>query len=164
MRPTPGELLILARTLAAVVHSDQYRRGTGAPYIGHVRRVAQRAPNGRAEIIAYLHDTIEDTAVTAYTLEQVGFPADIVRDVVALSRFPNETYLEFINRTASDGSDDALRVKLADLEDNLSDDWSGSTEGLRARYIKADAIIRAELKRRELAALRQGAVDQNVPA
>jgi len=159
----------LAQALARVKHTGQVRKGPAAePYFNHVSRVANRAfvyatEAGlglnlalRARIVAYLHDLLEDTNMTAADLRRVGFDWTTVDDVVALSReeyrsphafMPaSENYFDFIERGTQDLSDEGLIVKLADLADNLSDDWGGHS--LRARYIKADLMVRAELKNR----------------
>lgn len=145
--PTGRELLDLAIALARVAHHGQSRKGTGEPYFNHLERVARRVAGWRAQTIAFLHDTIEDTKLWGADLERMGFPWDIVRDVLALSRTEHETYREFIERTIRDGSDDALRVKLADLQDNLSDPWVSETK-LAERYIPAQQTVLAELNRR----------------
>lgn len=144
---TGAQLLELARALATVVHAGQSRKGEGEPYIQHVERVAGRVTGWRAKTVAFLHDVIEDTAVTPYMLETLGFPREIVRDVLALSRREGETYADFIGRTIRDGSDDALAVKAADLTDNLTDPWAAKTD-LAQRYLPAAARIRQELERR----------------
>lgn len=150
--PTPVQLLNLAKALAAVAHAGQTRKGPAQePYFRHVERVAGRVSSPRARTVAYLHDVIEDTRVGPYTLQVVGFPVDIVADILALSRREGETYADFIARTIETGSDDALKVKLADLEDNLSDPHTAGAD-LTSRYIPAAARILEELERRRSAA------------
>jgi (p)ppGpp synthase/HD superfamily hydrolase len=182
MSATAQELLRLAEALARVKHASQKRKGTGEPYVNHLLRVEARVSGPRRKTIAWLHDLIEDQGVTPRELRHMGFPWDIIDDVVALSRpgqvapaLPKpsathvfvkkgagsgseerpfiwegrrETYFEFIDRTIREGSDDALYVKLADLSDNLHDDWTDASPSLRARYIKADIMVRAALHRR----------------
>ena len=143
----PAHLVNLARALAHVVHSGQTRKDGGSA-TEHVERVAERVAvqrGIRAEIIALLHDTIEDTSVHDITLLDIGFPEDIVRDVYALTRETRETYAEFIERTIDDGSDDALYVKLADLQDNLKH----PIQNLESRYRRAHDQIIAELLDRQ---------------
>jgi (p)ppGpp synthase/HD superfamily hydrolase len=139
-----GEILLAAsQAIGRLAHAQQVRKGSGEPYYQHLDRVAGRVIGWRAKTVAYLHDLIEDTPVTGLTLEQLGFPPDIITDVVALSRAPGETYAAFIDRTIRDGSDDALQVKLADLADNLHDrSWPNRP---RERYIRADAKVRSAL-------------------
>lgn len=148
-----AQLLELARSLALVVHAGQSRKGTGEPYFDHLRQVASRVGSLRAKTIAYLHDMIEDTDVTYSTLHRIGFPNDILYDVRALTRhfFKPEPYVEFIERTIRDGSLDALRVKYADLQDNLADPWVEAMT-LTERHIPAAAKVLAEIIRREPAA------------
>jgi (p)ppGpp synthase/HD superfamily hydrolase len=106
--PTGEELLALAEALAPVAHAGQSRKGTGEPYVNHVRRVAGRVKGWRAKTIALLHDVIEDTRITEAELFLIGFPRDVIEDVNALSRRVSETYFDFIARTIRTGSDDAL--------------------------------------------------------
>lgn len=149
MEATGEELLELARALGRVVHAGQSRKGSGEPYFNHLERVAGRVTGWRAKTIAYLHDTIEDTPVLYNTLIRAGFPRGLVNDVEALTRFEDtETYFEFIERSIEAGSDDALYVKLADLADNLHDPSGWASESHRARYIKSDVMVRAELLKR----------------
>ena len=136
-------LYALAVALARVKHDGQTRKGSGEPYLNHLHRVAGRVTGTRAQTVAYLHDLVEDTDMTLGALLSLGFNEDIVRDVDALSRRADETYAQFIQRTVDEGSHDALLVKLADIADNMADrSWA---EAPRARYIKADAAVRAEL-------------------
>lgn len=147
MQPEGQHLLDLARALARVVHAGQSRKGTGEPYFNHVDRVAARVEGWRAKTIAYLHDTVEDTPLGPFALAAMGFPRDLVDDVLALSRWEMETYAAFIDRTIRDGSDDALRVKLADLQDNLADPWVKTTD-LESRYLPAVAKVAVALAER----------------
>lgn len=147
---TGHQLQRLAHALATVAHAGQSRKGEGEPYVRHVERVAGRVGGWRAKTIAYLHDLIEDTPITEADLLRIGFPADVVRDVVALTRLGGETYTEFISRTLDTGSEDALRVKLADLQDNLTDPWASETK-LAERYLPAARRVTEELKRRRTA-------------
>ena len=146
---TETQLLNLAKSLATVVHAGQVRKGEAEPYINHVQRVARRVfhLSWRAVAIAYLHDVIEDTPVTAEGLIDMGFPPTLVLDVYALSRKVGETYKDFIARTIRDGSLDALNVKLADLQDNLNDAWVSETK-LQERYLPAAKAISDEIARR----------------
>lgn len=156
MHASSTDLLKLAEALARVKHAGQKRKGSGEPYFNHLLRVAERVEGTRRKTIAFLHDLIEDQNVSPFDLRNLGFPWDIIDDVLALTRIEEsgngsvwtETYLEFIERTIREGSCDALYVKLADLADNLHDDWPEAPSTLRARYIKADLMVRAALHRR----------------
>lgn len=91
----------------------------GYPYINHLLRVSSKMKNKTEKTVALLHDIIEDTDVTAEELLELGFSQDIVDAVCILSRTQNETYAEFIDRIASSQNKLAIKVKLADLEDNM---------------------------------------------
>jgi (p)ppGpp synthase/HD superfamily hydrolase len=68
-------------------------------------------------IAAVLHDVIEDTTCTLDTLRREGFPAEIITALDHLTRRQAEAYADFINRVKENGL--AVKVKLADLEDNM---------------------------------------------
>lgn len=143
-------LLTLAQAIAVVAHKGIYRKGdVGEPYFNHCQRVADEQPTWRRKVLAYLHDTVEDTPVTLQALIDVGFPLDIVQDVAALSRhiYGQEEYTAFIERGCREGSIDALLVKLADLTDNLSD-CEAVAPGLSRRYQKAIVTVRDEIEKR----------------
>ena len=73
---------------------------SGAVYIFHPIRVAERCTTEEEKIVALLHDTIEDTSVTPeYLLKQV-FPRTIVDAVLGVSRRDDETYEEFVRRAS----------------------------------------------------------------
>jgi (p)ppGpp synthase/HD superfamily hydrolase len=104
-----------ARSLAARLHDGQTDKN-GKPYIGHLHRVASYVTGEDARIAAYLHDSIEDTGVTAELLVEYGVPAHVVEAVVVLTRSDRvapEAYYAEIRAHAL-----ALEVKLGDLADN----------------------------------------------
>jgi len=68
-------------------------------------------------IVALLHDTIEDTDVTAQTLYNYGFPKRIVEAVLSVTRQKGELYQKFIERCCANTI--GKIVKMHDLEDNL---------------------------------------------
>lgn len=134
--------------IAAEAHEGQ-TDNQGQPYIGHVSRVALRAIGIAHEyhitddadvdkIIAagLLHDTIEDTDLTAYELLTKGVSKEVV-DIVTLLTRQDETYAEFIQRIVDSGNKLAMIVKLADNADNLDPTRGPLPEGMIKRYTKA---------------------------
>ena len=108
-----------AIALAADAHRGQlYPAPEPEPYILHPLRVMLAVSPGRAQIVAVLHDVIEDTELTLDDLRQRGFDDDTVHAVDLLSKRAGEPYMEYINRLAPDAL--AREVKLADLDDNLA--------------------------------------------
>ncbi len=147
-----------AEAFARRAHASQTDKG-GAPYAGHLGRVAARARAHaeRLELgdevaalcaqVGWLHDTVEDTDTTADDLRAGGFDSAIGA-VLALSRPEGPPYLDWVQAIADSGDLPAIIVKLADNEDNLdpSRKLTGS-DGLRQRYEASAAILRAALDR-----------------
>ncbi len=110
------ELLAKALKIAAQAHFGQQDR-YGAPYILHPLRVLNRVSTIEEKTVAALHDIIEDTDYTAEDLRREGFPEGIIAAVLAISKNPGEAYNDYIERLSYNPL--AIRVKLADLEDNM---------------------------------------------
>lgn len=114
-----SDLVQLAREIATRAHQGQTDKA-GAPYITHPARVAARvAGDPKAEMVAWLHDVVEDTSVTLDDLAR-DFPADVVSAVDAITRRPDEDPGAYYRRVAADPL--ALKVKYADLDDNSAPD------------------------------------------
>ena len=77
-------MLEKALILAAKAHTGQVDKG-GAPYILHPIRVMLACEEEKEKIVALLHDTLEDTALTAADLRRAGFPEEIVQAVCCLN-------------------------------------------------------------------------------
>ncbi|OWR30863.1 GTP pyrophosphokinase [Saccharibacillus sp. O23] len=108
--------LARAIALAAQYHEGQTDKG-GRPYIFHPLRLMLKALTEEEQIVAVLHDTIEDTDLTLDDLRRDGFSNEIVEAVDRLSRRDDETYHEFILRIKKNRL--ASRVKILDLQDNM---------------------------------------------
>ncbi|MBR3412673.1 MAG: HD domain-containing protein [Bacteroidales bacterium] len=105
-----------ALQIARTAHAGQ-RDKAGADYILHPLRVAAGCRTAEAKVVALLHDTIEDTPVTADHLRQQGFPDEIVEAVLSVTRGEGEPYEQYILRAAQNPL--GCEVKIADLEDNM---------------------------------------------
>lgn len=73
---------------------------------------------GEAQIVALLHDVVEDTNVSLASLKKKGYQPSIVAAVDALTRRRGESYGQYIRRLSSNRL--ARQVKLMDLKDNLA--------------------------------------------
>jgi (p)ppGpp synthase/HD superfamily hydrolase len=111
--------LDIARAIAAIAHRGQVDKA-GQPYIQHPQRVADRvALQGGSErdvVVAWLHDVLEDSDLTADDLLAAGVDSSAVREVEALTHekgVSNEDYWDAINPRYT-----ARKVKLADIADN----------------------------------------------
>lgn len=67
--------------------------------------------------MAMLHDTLEDSDLTADDLIIEGFPKVIVDAVVCLTRKTDQDYMEYVHKVAKNPL--ATAVKLLDLADNM---------------------------------------------
>ncbi|MBX7221538.1 MAG: HD domain-containing protein [Blastocatellia bacterium] len=108
--------LARAIAIAATAHQEQ-RDKAGAPYVLHPIRMMLRMNTEVEMMAAVLHDVIEDTPWTLEQLQAEGFSEEVVAAVDCLSHRPDEPYSEFIERIRSNHI--AMRVKLADIEDNM---------------------------------------------
>lgn len=133
-----NDLVGLASQIAEKAHHGQ-KRWNGEPYFEHCCRVAQRVRDvgGTPQQIAaaYLHDTVEDTGTTLADLTNGGVPFDVVCLIEVLTRDPYESYEPYIDRVAQ--YDEAVIIKLADLEDNLRDLDKAKRPDLYFRYTAA---------------------------
>lgn len=113
---TTNSLLEKAFQIAIDAHKGQTDKA-GAPYISHPIRVSNRCSTDDERIVALLHDTIEDTEVTAEYLLMEGFPRNIVDAILSVTRNEDENYEDFIKRSRLNPI--GRQVKLHDLEDNM---------------------------------------------
>lgn len=101
--------------IAATAHAGQ-REKQGKPYILHPLRVMQRVDGEAAQIVAVLHDVVEDTPVTVDDLRSAGFSHEILAAVECVTHRKEDSYAEYVVRAKANPL--ARQVKLADLEDN----------------------------------------------
>lgn len=106
---------------------------------------------------ALLHDVLEDTDVTAMTLRELGYNADVCLIVSYLTRTTSvvstyRKYIDNIARNAKRGDKRAIAaatIKLADLQHNLDPQRlysiEGSVDGLVKRYKLAFDTLDAAL-------------------
>jgi len=102
--------------IAAQAHEGQ-RDKAGASYILHPLRVMMKMTTETERITAVLHDVIEDTDWTMERLRREGFHGEILGALDCLTRQNGEEYEKFIERVKWNPL--AVKVKIADLEDNL---------------------------------------------
>ncbi len=120
--------ILSAARFAAEKHAGQKRKGHAAePYVNHLIEVAEliaassQALDANLVIAGLLHDTIEDTGVTAKELEQ-RFGSDVAGLVVEATddkSLPKETRKALQVKNAPHKSTRAQTLKLADKISNL---------------------------------------------
>lgn len=138
--------------IAVEVHGDQ-RDKSGEPYLFHVMRVAAQMDTDEERVVAILHDVIEDfvpeegdigqtLALVSRIYELYG--PNIGNAVEALTKGTDVPYMDYIRRLSTNPL--AVKVKLADLEDNSNPERLESREPkeavrLYAKYAEAYAFL-----------------------
>lgn len=96
----------------------------GRPYYLHPLRVAMRLLHctGEERHAALLHDVVEDTLVTLDDLRALRYSDEVLELVDLLSRRKpdGQSHRQYMDRLVESGNVKALRVKCADLYDNMS--------------------------------------------
>ena len=103
-----------ARALAARMHEGQTDKA-GLPYISHPMRVAGRLDTPEAQVVGWLHDTVEDTVLTLPEIE-AQFGPETAAAVDAISRRDGEAWSDYLDRVQANPV--ARQVKISDLIDN----------------------------------------------
>lgn len=116
------DLIQKCLSIAKNAHKGQFRRDGNTPYIRHVYAVANRACRFGQEYtcVAYLHDVLEDSDLTAKDLIAFGVPKNIVDAVELLTKKDDLTYSEYLYHIRF--NEFARRVKICDMISNLADD------------------------------------------
>ncbi|USF29868.1 hypothetical protein [Clostridium sp. MD294] len=110
-------MLEKAILFALKAHSGQKDKA-GKNYILHTLRVMLCFEKEQQQIVAVLHDVLEDSEMTEQDLKKAGFSQQIIEAVVCLTKKEGECYFNYIQRVKQ--NDVARVVKLADLEDNMN--------------------------------------------
>ena len=133
-----------AIAIAAEAHAGQ-KDHARAPYILHPIRLMIQMDSEEAMMVAVLHDVVEDSVWTLDDLRKEGFSIEVLNAVDCLTHRDEEgeDYWDYIQRAKSDPI--AIKVKLADLEDNLNPDRLNEVtekdEKRFDRYRKAQEIL-----------------------
>lgn len=113
-----------AYEIACRIHEGQIDRD-GRPHIDHVLAVTLPFHDVPTRVVALLHDVIEDDEdrspeeMVEFLVVEEEIPADIVRSVVHLSRWPDESYDAYLDRLFASGDERAFRVKEVDASHNF---------------------------------------------
>ena len=105
-----------AEIIARKAHAGQVDKA-GEDYFNHPKRVADNFYEDNDIIVALLHDVIEDTEITLEQLKEEGFNDAVLAALDAITKREGESYDQFIERVKDNPI--ALKVKLADLRDNM---------------------------------------------
>ena len=130
--------------LARRAHEGQLDK-SGRPYIAHPLRVMGHLRDEHERMVAVLHDVVEDTGVTLDDLAAARLPGRRAgrrgaRSASARAR----AQADYLARVMANPL--ALRVKRADIADNMSDDRMGrldppTQQRLQAKYEAALRLL-----------------------
>lgn len=141
-----------ASLVAQAAHADQKRKYTGEPYFNHCHAVASlvysMTRNEYMAAAAFLHDVVEDTAVT---IEEINllFGKEIAEMVYDLTdQFTPEAYPKLNRQKRKKLEADRLGkcdpkvklIKLCDLQDNTKD-IEQHDDGFARIYLKEKAYL-----------------------
>ncbi|MFF8276005.1 HD domain-containing protein [Streptomyces lateritius] len=143
----PHLTLAQVEAVAVAAHAGQTDKA-GRPYAEHLRAVAEgvRVRGGTDEQIAaaWLHDSVEDDALSAEWLEGAELPRAVKDMVLALTRRPGEETASYARRVLAVPG--ALLVKEADLAHNadparLAVLDEATRDRLTAKYASVRALL-----------------------
>ncbi|MBW4460484.1 MAG: GTP pyrophosphokinase [Nodosilinea sp. WJT8-NPBG4] len=114
--------LDVAIEMASNAHKGQLDKA-GKDYIEHPLRVLDtvktKYPDDiELQCIAVMHDVIEDSDVTLEDIKAAGFSDRVIAGLKAMTKVIGIDYDAYITRVIG-FNPDAIKVKLADLEDNM---------------------------------------------
>lgn len=153
--------LDMAIDFAEQMHSGQFRKGDGKPYVIHPKAVYNILKSFRVKdktllIAAWLHDTIEDTTAT-YNIIKRKFNktiANLVKSVSSdksdIDQMGKEVYLL---KKMLQMDNQALALKLADRLHNVTDIMSMPTKSSQKTYNQTTFIIQGLREKRNLTKL-----------
>lgn len=139
----------LASIIAEEAHKGTFRKfgaDKDLPYIVHPNRVAESLDDPILKAAGYLHDVVEDTSITFQVLKDRGVSDEVVEVLRYVTKREGENYKDFIMRIT--GNLRAMKLKVADLKDNLSSCPEGQ---MKDKYRLALWILEREIALTETA-------------
>ena len=135
-------LLESARLLSKQAHSNQVDKAGVDYFTGHIQTVVNSVHTYKEKIVAYLHDTVEDTEVTIEMIyeefgEEIG---DAVKAITKPKKLDYTKYIEGIK-----ANELARAVKIADLKHNM--------DLTRLKEVREKDVKRVEKYRKALGVL-----------
>ena len=106
-----------AITIAARAHAGTVDK-QAKPYVLHPLRVMLGVEGEAAQIVAVLHDVVEDTEVAMEDLAAAGFAEEVLDALGLVTHAEGVPYADYV--IACKANPIARQVKLSDLRDNAS--------------------------------------------
>ena len=133
-----------AIAIAVRAHAGTSDKGRPVPYVTHPVRIMATFDDPILQMIAVLHDVVEDSSITLDDLRAAGAPERVVAAVALLTHDRSEPRGDYLRRIRT--NPDALAVKLADNADNADPNRlalldEATADRLRAKYEADRAIL-----------------------
>ena len=109
--------LELAKQLAKEYHKGQVDKAGVDYFSGHITSVVNGVNTIEEKIVAYLHDTLEDTELSYLDLMVLGFSDKVINGVIFITKHKEESYKDYLEHVKS--NELATAVKLSDLTNNM---------------------------------------------
>lgn len=109
--------LELAKQLAKEYHKGQVDKAGVDYFSGHVTSVVNGVSTVEEKIVAYLHDTLEDTNLSYLDLMVLGFSDKVINGIIFITKDKKESYEDYLKHVKSHELSRA--VKLSDLTNNM---------------------------------------------
>ena len=142
--------VLLERAKAIVEREFSKRYEEGECYKLHTYRVMEAMDTEEEQIVALLHDIVEDTEMSVADLEGEGFSKEVIGAIEDLTKGNLVRYFDYIEDLSLNPL--AAKVKLAELKDNMDvvrvNRMSFRTYSLEDRCAKAIDILTEALKDR----------------
>ena len=138
-------LLESARLLSKKAHSNQVDKAGVDYFSGHIKTVVSTVNSTKEKIVAYLHDTVEDTDITIEKIYE-EFGEEIGRAVEVITKPKKLDYIRYIEGIKA--NELARVVKIADLKHNM--------DLMRLKEISEKDIKRVEKYRKALGVVEGG--------
>ena len=121
----------------------------------HSQRVALHFEGEHLQTLAYLHQVLDEGEVTMNNLVDLGIKVSTVLEIDKISPGVGRSKKEYIQRIADRASDEALSVKIVELQDCLENFYlipAGDESFLKKslQLLKSELAIRTS-KRRDVA-------------
>jgi (p)ppGpp synthase/HD superfamily hydrolase len=128
--------------LACTAHRGQvYPSPEGEPFVFHPLRVMLALRGTARQMVAVLHDVLEDTPLGPEELRSEGLPGEVIEAIIVLTRYEGTSYEEYIERVARNPI--ARAVKVADIVDNLANNRRlPATPEVAARIARYERALR----------------------
>ncbi len=90
----------------------------GNPAIPHPLAVGLAGENDLEQKVVFLHDVVEDSAITISNLRERGVEEDVLEAVDLLTHREGMSYQDYVKNIVFSGNLTAMKVKLNDLYQN----------------------------------------------